>query len=203
MIISAADREHISGSIRAAEAKTSGEIVCVLAHSSATATALPVVVAAMAALVLPWALVTFTATPVYRVLSLQVLAFVILIGILCWPPIRVALMPRSVRRSEAHRAAMEQFRLRGIASKKERTGILIFVSLAERYARIIADEGISARVPQSQWQAAVDALISHTRDGRIAAGFVAAIDLCGNELSKHFPRTEARRDELPDRIYLI
>ena len=159
MIFSAEDRQQISGAIRAAEAKTSGEIVCVLAHSSATATALPVVVAAMAALVLPWALVTFTATPVYqRSFSLQVLAFLILIGILCWPPIRVALMPRSVRRSEAHRAAMEQFRLRGIASKKERTGILIFVSLAERYARIIADEGISARVPQSQWQAAVDAL---------------------------------------------
>jgi putative membrane protein len=41
------------------------------------------------------------------------------------------------------------------------------------------------------------------RDGRIADGFVAAIDLCGNELAKHCPRTEASRDELPDRIYLI
>ena len=37
----------------------------------------------------------------------------------------------------------------------------------------------------------------------IADGFVEAIDLCGAELAKNFPRTEARRDELPDRIYLI
>ena len=87
--------------------------------------------------------------------------------------------------------------------KAERSGILIFVSLAERYARIIADDGISARVPQSQWQAAVDALVAHMRDGRIADGFVAAIDLCGSELAKIDPRTEASRDELPDRIYLI
>ena len=43
--------------------------------------------------------------------------------------------------------------VRGLARKKDRNGVLIFVSLAERYARIIADEGIAARVPQSQWQA--------------------------------------------------
>ena len=41
------------------------------------------------------------------------------------------------------------------------------------------------------------------RAGRIADGFVAAIDLCGSELAKNFPPTETSRDELPDRIYLI
>ena len=46
-------------------------------------------------------------------------------------------------------------------------------------------------------------LIAHMRDGRIADGFVAAIDLCGSELAKNFPRREASRDELPNRIYLI
>jgi putative membrane protein len=80
---------------------------------------------------------------------------------------------------------------------------LIFVSLSERYARIIADDGIAARVPPAQWQAAIDALIAHMRDGRIADGFIAAIALCGNELAAHFPRTDASRDQLPDRIYLI
>jgi putative membrane protein len=203
MSISAEDRQRIATAIRAAEAKTSGEIVCVLAQSSVSATALPVFLAAIAALALPWLLVSLTAMPVYRILSLQIVAFVILTGFFCWSPVRVALMPRRARRAVAHRAAMEQFRIRGLAAKSGRAGILIFVSLAERYARIIADDGISARVPKSQWQAAVDALVAHMRDGRIADGFVAAIDLCGNELAKHCPRTEASRDELPDRIYLI
>ena len=58
-------------------------------------------------------------------------------------------------------------------------------------------------MPQSKWQGAIDALIAHMRDGRIADGFIAAIDLCGNELAEHFPRAEASRDELPDRIYVI
>ena len=203
MSISAQDRERISKAIRAAEAGTSGEIVCVLAQTSTDATALPVLIAAAAALALPWLLVATTTMTVQRILSLQVLVFLLLAVVLCLPRVRVALMPRRARRAVAHRLAMQQFIARGIAQKKDRCGILIFVSLAERYARIIADEGIAARVRQSQWQAAVDALIAHVRDGRIADGFVAAIDLCGAELARHLPRTEASREELPDRIYLI
>jgi putative membrane protein len=103
----------------------------------------------------------------------------------------------------AHRLAMQQFMIRGVARTKERSGVLIFVSLAERYARIIADDGIAARVSQSDWQAAIDSLIAHMREGRVPEGFVAAIGLCGKELATHFPRTGPPRDELPDRIYVI
>lgn len=203
MSISEADRERISKAIRAAEQKTSGEIVCVLAQTSSDATALPILIAALAALALPWLLVAFTAMTVLRILSLQALLFLVLAVVLCLPRVRVAMMPRRARRAVAHRVAMEQFRERGIARKKDRSGILIFVSLAEHYARIIADEGIATRVRQSQWQAAVDALVAHMRDGRVADGFVTAIELCGAELATHFPRTAASGEELPDRIYVI
>ncbi len=203
MSISKEDYERIATAIRSAEARTSGEIVCVLAETSSHTTALPVFIAAVAALVSPWLLVTFTAMTVYRILSLQAVVFLVLLMLLCLPRVRVALMPRRTRRAIAHRVAMEQFKSRGIAKKKDRSGILIFVSLAERYARIIADDNIAARVPQSKWQATVDALVAHMREGRIADGFVAAIDSCGNELAAHFPGTGANRNELPDRIYLI
>jgi putative membrane protein len=203
MTLSAQDRARISSAIHAAEARTSGEIVCVLAQSSADAKALPILVAAVAALALPWLLVAVTAMPVQRILSLQVLVFLMVAAVLCLPRVRVALLPRRARRAVAHRAAMDQFAIRGIARKADRTGILIFVSLAERYARIIADDGIAAHVPQSEWQGAIDALVAHMRDGRIADGFIAAIDVCGNGLARHFPRNGASRDELPDRVYLI
>lgn len=203
MSMTAQDRTRISAAIRAAEARTSGEIVCVLAQNSSGATVLPVFIAAAAALALPWLLVAVTNLAVQRILSLQIVVFVVLCVVLCLPPVRVALMPRAARRAVAHRVAVEQFNIRGIARTKDRSGILIFVSLAERYARIIADDGIAARVPQTQWQGAVDALIAHMRDGRIADGFVAAIDICAGELATHFPRAEAAQDELPNRIYLI
>ena len=203
MSISTQDRKRISSAIHTAEARTSGEIVCVLAQTSSDTTALPVLIAAVAALALPWLLVAFTAMTVHRILSLQILVFFAFLVILCLPRVRIALMPRKARRTVAHRVAMEQFATRDIARKKDRSGILIFVSLAERYARIIADDGIAARVPQSEWQAAIDALVAHMRDDRIADGFITAIDVCGNHLARHFPRTETSRDELPDRIYLI
>jgi len=203
MNVSEQDRARISTAIRAAEKKTSGEIVCVLAQSSSDVTALPILVAAVVALALPWLLVALTAMSVHRILVLQVLVFVALALVLCVPQVRVALVPRRARRAVAHRAAMEQFTIRGIARTKNRTGILIFVSLAEHYARIIADVGIAGRVPQSEWQDAIDALVTHMKYGRIADGFIMAIDVCGRVLATHFPRTETSRDELPDRIYLI
>ena len=203
MTISKQDHERIAAAIRAVEQKTSGEIVCVLARSSSDAVALPILIAAVVALALPWLLVALTTLPVLRVLALQVLTFVALAGLLSLPRIRVMLMPRAARRAVAHRAAMEQFISRGIARTDDRCGILIFVSLAERYARVVADDGIAAKVPQRQWQAAVDALIAHMKDGRIADGFIAAIELCGNELAAHFPRTATSRDELPNKIYLV
>jgi putative membrane protein len=203
MSISAQDRDRISAAIRGVEVQTSGEIVCVLARTSSDATALPVLMAAAAALTLPWFLVGFTEMSVHRILLLQIATFLLLAPLLCLPYVRVALVPRAVRRSVAHRVAMEQFAIRDLTRQTDRTGILIFVSLAERYARIIADEGIAARVPQSEWQAAVDALVAHMRDGRIADGFVAAIDACGSVLATHFPRTGTSRDELPNRIYVI
>lgn len=203
MDISAQDRERISRAIHAAEARTTGEIVCVLARSSSNTPASPILAAAIAALALPWLLVAFTAMTVHRILTVQILVFLALLLILLLPRVRFALVPRKMRRAVAHRAAAEQFVARGIARKKDRSGILIFVSLAERYARIIADDGIAAHIMQSEWQVAVDALVAHMRDGRIAEGFITAVDVCGNALATHFPRTATSRDELPDRIYLI
>ena len=203
MSISAQDRARISSAVRAAEARTSGEIVCVLARTSSDATALPILVAALVAIALPWLLVAVTAMSVHRILLLQTVVFFALAMLLCLPRVRVALVPRAARRAVAHRAAMEQFFIRGIARKKDRTGVLIFVSLAERYARIIADQGIAALVPQSEWQGAIDALVAHMSGGRIAEGFITAVDMCGKVLETHFPRTETSRDELPDRMHLI
>ena len=203
MSISNEDQDRIAGAIRSAEAKTSGEIVCVLAQTSSHATALPVLIAAVVALVLPWLLMMFTALTVHRILLLQVLTFLVVLIPLCMPRLRVALLPRRARRIVAHHAAMEQFISRGIGRGKDHAGVLIFVSLAERYARIIADDEIAARVHQSEWQAAVDALIAHMRDGRIADGYITAIEVCGSHLAKHFPRKTKNSGARSDRIYLI
>jgi putative membrane protein len=89
-----------------------------------------------------------------------------------------------------------------VTHTRNRCGILIFVSMAEHYARVIADEGIAQKVHQGEWQATIETLIGHIRDGRIAAGFVAAIEHCGAVLATYAP-PDGSADELPDRLYVI
>lgn len=203
MTITADDRRRIADAIHAAEQKTSAELVCVLARVSSGYATMPLVWSLLVAFALPWALVAATQWPVERILLAQLATFAVLLLGLSLPPIRVALVPPPMRRSHAHRAALEQFAIRGLARKPERTGVLVFVSLAEHYVRIVADEGVSSRVAQAEWQAAVDALTSHMRAGRVADGFIAAIDRCGAVLETAVPRRADSADVLPDRIYVI
>lgn len=203
MEMSPSERARIAAAIAAVEARTTGEVVCVLAEQSSDAGAAPVLLAALAALALPWGLVALTTLPVLSILAWQLLAFLILSFVLCLPPVRIALIPRRARQAMAFRVATEQFHIRAVSRTRDRSGVLIFVSLAEHYVRIIADDGIAARVPQSHWQGAVDALVAHVRDDRVAEGFVVAIALCGEVLTEHFPSAGEGTSELPDRIWFI
>jgi putative membrane protein len=203
MNLSKEDYDRVAAAIHSVKARTSGEIVCVLAQTSSRTTALPVFIAAVVALALPWMLTAFTAMTVFRILSLQTFAFFLLLIPLGLPSVQAALMPRKARRARAHQAALEQFVSRGLGGRSDRAAVLIFVSLAERYARIIADDELARRVPQSDWQGVVDALVAHMRDGRIADGFITAVNVCGSHLAKHFPRTETSNRASHDRIYLI
>jgi putative membrane protein len=200
--ISKEDREAISAAIRAAEQHTSGQLVCVLAHASSTYAYVPILWASTLALVLPWPLIYFTQWSVERIFLAQLAVFIVAGFLFSLGPLRIALVPRAVRRARAHRAAVEQFFLRRVDHTAARTGVLIFVSLAERNARIIADEGISEKVGNAQWQAAIDALTGHMRDGRIAAGFIAAVERCGAVLAVHAP-ADGSPEVLPDRLYVI
>jgi putative membrane protein len=203
MPISEADKARIAQAIREAEAQTSGQIVCVLARAASNYAYVPIVWAALVALAAPWPLIAFTQISVERIYIAQLTLFAAATLLLSLPRLRMALVPRTIRRVRAHRAAAEQFLARGVSRTKDRSGILIFVCLGERYARIIADSGIAARVPDTAWREAVDRLTAEIRAGRIADGFVAAVGACGRILGREFPARTDHANELPDRIYLL
>ena len=196
------DRAAIAAAIREAEAHSSGQIVCVLAHSSSDYAHVPILWASVLALITPWPLIDFTPWSVQRIFLIQIAVFIVAALVFSWMPLRLLLVPRAVRRARAHRAALEQFVVRRVAHTKQRTGVLIFVSLAERYARIIADDGIAEKVQGAEWQAAINALTGHMREGRITQGFVAAIERCGAVLAAHAP-PDGSPNQLPDRLYVM
>jgi putative membrane protein len=201
--MSPADLQRVAAAVRAAEAGTSAELVCVMARASSNYEFFPLVWAALLALAAPWFMIEFTLWSVERIFVVQLVLFIAILLILSISPLRMALVPQGLKRQRAHRAAAEQFLLRGLSRKRDRTGVLIFVSQAEHYARIIADEGVARKIEPKQWQAAIDILVEHARDDRMADGFVGAIELCGKLLAENFPPSPQAVNELSDRFYVM
>ena len=202
-LISPEDKERVAQAIGAAEEKTAGEIFCVIAHHSSDYRLVPLTWAAAIALVLPAPLIYFTLWPAWAIYIAQMLTFVVSAIALSWPPIRFHLVPQRALHDRAHKAAMRQFFAQGLHLTEKRTGVLIFASAAERYAEIVADSGINAKVTPEVWDSAIDALISGIRSGRPTDGFIAAVEQCGAVLAQHFPPGTLKRNELPNRLVEI
>lgn len=202
-LISEADRARIADAITAAEQHTSGEIVAIIAADSSSYLHVPFLWGALAALIVPWPFVLFTWWPIQHIYLLQIAVFAALALALLWPPLRLALVPRSIRHRRAHRRAVEQFLAQNLHTTAGRTGVLIFVSVAERYAEILADAGIHGRVDEREWQSIVDGLTKAMSQGRVVDGFVAAIDAVGKRLAEHFPPGSHDPHALPNHLIVL
>ena len=197
------ERARISAAISAAERNTSGEIVAVVTEASDAYHYVPFLWAALAALIVPWPLIHFTWIAVQWIYLVQLLVFLALIAIL-WPRwMRTALVPRSIQRAHAHRRATEQFLVQNLHTTAGRTGVLIFVSVAERYAEILADKGIDARVTPGTWQDIVDSLTRELSLNHATDGFVQAIERAGHHLAQHFPPGAHDPNELPNHLIVL
>jgi putative membrane protein len=202
-MISQNDKDRITDAIRQAETKTSGEIFCVLAHHASDYRLVPIAWAAVISLAVPWPLIHFTLWPASVIYFLQLAVFIAAAIALSQPSIRFHLVPRRAKHDRAHFVAMRQFFAQGLHQTESRTGVLIFASIAERYAEIVADAGINAKVTPEVWDKAVAALIAGMKREQPGDGFVAAIEQCGAVLAQHFPPGALNRDELPNKLVEI
>lgn len=204
-----ADHERVTEAIRDAEQSTGGEIYCVVARSSdgyffqaaftATLASLAVSIAFAYVLEALWLTVRLP-----HFLIVQAVAAISLF-ILLWlaPRLRIHFVPRRQRYKAAHANAVKQFLARNVHRTAARTGVLIFVSIAERYAEVVADSGIDAKVGQHVWDGVVRDLTRHAGDDRLADGFVNAIGTVGAVLAEHFPVEESDVNELDDHLVEI
>jgi putative membrane protein len=186
-LVSDDDRKRIADAITEAERTTSGEIVAMIAPESGTYLHAPFLWAALVALAVPWPFVFWTWWPIQHIYLVQLAVFALLTAILMARPLRLALVSRKTKHARAHRRAVEQFLAQNLHSTIGHTGVLIFVSVAERFAEILADTAIHAKVPESTWQTIVTDLTDHIGKGQAGDGFVRAIAAVGEHLARHFP----------------
>jgi putative membrane protein len=202
-MISASDKERVSAAIREAEARTAGEIFCVIAKRSGDYRLIPVAWAAAAALFVPLPLLYVLQWAAGTAYLAQLIVFAATALALSHPVLLFHIVPKRTKHEHAHALAVSQFLAQGLHRTAQRTGVLIFASEAERYAEVIADAGINAKVEQAVWDGAVADLVAAIKHGRAGDGFVAAIGRCGAVLAQHFPPGSLNPEELPDKLVEI
>ena len=218
--LSEADHDLVTKAVSAAEAHTDGEIVTMVARRSDSYHDVG----------LHWAVgVTFLALAVYAsfpdfyrdlILRLMggwehelseraflywlfcalVIKFLATRYLLAIMPLRMVLTPAATKARRVRRRAILLFRTAAEARTRARTGVLIYLSLDEHRAEIVADAAINAKGAPELWGEAMAALIDEVRAGRPAQGMVEAVNRVGVILSQHFPRSSDDSNELPDRL---
>jgi putative membrane protein len=196
------ERTQIAAAIAEVERHTDAELVTVLAARSDDYRYIPVLWAAIAALLLPAPLV-LTAMTALDVLSIQLGVFCALIVVFRIPQVARRLIPEPVRQWRASNMARRQFLEQGLHHTRAETGVLIFVSEAERYVEVLADRGVSEHVDDERWQVIVDRFVADVKQQRILRGFIDAIAASGEILAEAVPKTPDNRNELADRLILI
>lgn len=218
--LSEADHERVAAAVTAAEAHTCGEIVTIVAKRSDgyadVALAWSAIVAFTALTVLSifpdfylgivddllghWAH-EWTPTGVFTVaLGVATLKFLGMLLLQLWPPLKFWLIPRHIKRQRVDHRAMTYFKTGAERRTTGRTGIVIYLSLDEHRAEILADEAIASKVSAEVWGEALAAMLVELKGGRLAEGMIAAVEKVGVVLAEHFPRTEGDVNELPDRL---
>ena len=115
----------------------------------------------------------------------------------------MALIPRSVKRRRAARAAREHFLTLQLHTTKKRAGVMLFVSEAEHYVEIITDIEVAKKIPDSEWEAVVQRFIANVKAGETAQGYLEAIGRSGELLTPHFPYDPTETDELPNHLIVL
>jgi putative membrane protein len=132
--------------------------------------------------------------------ALAILKFLGVWLVQLWRPLKFFLVPPPIKTARALARAIDLFKVGAERRTHGRTGILIYLSMCEHRAEIVADEAIASRVPPETWGEAMTAMLVHIKDGRCADGMIAAVEQVGAVLAEHFPRAEDDRNELPDRL---
>ena len=214
------DHGKVSAAIAAAEVKSDGEIIAVATelsdpyHDVALHWALLVLIATLA-IFAAWPSVLhfwfdlflggWRPEPSLRelltlLLVLSVAKFTVVLLVLRYMPLRLALTPGATKTRRVRRRAISIFKAGAERRTIGRTGILIYLSMGEHRAEIVADEAIVKVTDADTWGEAMAALVSEVKAGRPADGIVAAVEQVGLVLAEHFPKSHDNPNEIPDKL---
>lgn len=206
-LFSESDLARIRAAVVEAERKTSGEIVPFVVERSDDyevaewrggaflGTFVAIVFAALHELTDLWLPVNFAG-----LVAISIVAFVAgMLAVRFVPSLSRLLAGRVLMTHQVGRRAAEAFVAEEVFQTRDRTGILLFVSLLEHTVIVVGDAGINARVQKGEWDGIVAMIVDGLKHGTPADGMVRAIGACGALLERHgVARKADDTDELSD-----
>jgi putative membrane protein len=195
------EKNRITEAVVSAEKNTSGEIVPVVVRASdhyagarwRIAVAFMLLGAAALAMLVP------ELGPLDLLMAAVPLLGVGHLVALLRPLLRLAIGRAEVER-EVRQHARESFVDLNVHSTRDRTGVLILVSLLEHRIEVLADTGIHTVAPAGFWDHVVADLSKRIRAGDLAGGLADAVREVGSLLTEKFPARADDINELPDRV---
>ena len=216
------EQQHamVTEAVAQAESSTSGEIVTVLADRSDGYSDVILVWAAALAFsamslfaVFPepfldmwdvlsggWGTDWTTGALATVTILLGLVTFALIWLLFSHPLLRYRVIPKPVKAARAHDAAIRHFKVGAERRTHGRTGVLLYLSMCEHRAEIVADEAIASRVHAEIWGEAMADMLEEVSRGRIAEGLAVGARDVGKVLAEHFPREDDDTNELPDRL---
>jgi putative membrane protein len=218
--MSEADHARISAAVKAAEGTSAGEIVTIIADRSDGYTDVALAWATFASMTALTVLSLFpdhylglydqvlgdwgsewTHRGIFALAAaVAILKFLGVLLIQLWQPLKFFLIPKPVRAARVREKAETLFKVGTERRTAGHTGVLIYLSLRERRAEIVADSAIASKVAPEVWGHAMASMLAEVRKGRVADGLIAAVGEVGAVIAEHFPRASDDRNELPDRL---
>ena len=198
---SADEKERIHQAIIAAESNTAGEIVPIVATSSARYTEvelLSLIIGLFIGIVVEWFLSDPWGSQYWNLWPVIGACLGFMLG--RFPAVKRLLASENRIREAVHTFALASFSEHGLHYTRDHTGILILISLLEHRVEVLADRGINTKVDTGTWHEIVHMLTEGLKSNRACDAFCAAIERCGAILAQHFPRQADDVDELPNRL---
>lgn len=206
--LSEAERARITQAVQAAERHTSAEIVPMIVARSGLyrdAQHWAGLIAALATLAL---LLTIEVSWVPWGWHASNAAWLVLAVTLAYVTGSViGRAPAVIRLLTSHERMQQKVMLRAgrafahhaVSQTRERTGVLIMVSMLEKQIYVLPDRLLVGRVSAERWKQVVQAAVKRLHEGDIADGLTRAIEACGVVLAEACPgRPGDNPNELPD-----
>jgi putative membrane protein len=200
-LLSEADHKRIEAAVSALEAKSSAELAVVVAHQSHDYGAYPFLWSAAIGLFAGGLLaVGWSDARAIDAILVEGIVFALSYLALHFTGLGIALIPKRLKSSHARRLAAAEFSTLVAQRTTGRSGLMLFVALAERHVEILVDRGIDEKIPKEQWRSIVERFGASTGSNTLTDRIVAAIDQCAAILAQRLPSSGAPQNEISNQV---